>query len=118
MVRRRVGAKALLVPLPFPVWHALAGVAERLPSPPITRDQVELMRRDNVVSGAEAGFPALDTRPRPLAYALTELLQQPGSAPGQWHGEVWGMKAGAGMLEAGEAHGQAEQRSSGTRYRN
>src|SRR3546814_14093526 len=56
MVRRRVGAKALLVPLPFPVWHALAGVAERLPSPPIPRDPVAPMRRGNAVSGAEAGF--------------------------------------------------------------
>ena len=29
--------------LPFAAWHALARLAELLPSPPLTRNQVELM---------------------------------------------------------------------------
>lgn len=78
IVRRRVDAKALLLPLPFPIWQVLAGAAERLPSPPITRNQVELMRRDNVVSGKEPGFAALNIRPRSLEQALPEILPQSG----------------------------------------
>jgi NADH dehydrogenase len=30
--------------MPLGLWHALAAVAEMLPEPPITRNQVELMQ--------------------------------------------------------------------------
>ena len=44
------GSQAPLMPLPFAAWHALARIAEMLPSPPITCNQVELMQVDNVSS--------------------------------------------------------------------
>ena len=48
-----IGRRRLLLPLPF--WAATleATVLERLPAPLLTRDQVKLLRRDNVV-GADA----------------------------------------------------------------
>ncbi|MGH6926826.1 MAG: complex I NDUFA9 subunit family protein [Dongiaceae bacterium] len=73
-VAREVGLRTMLFPMAFPAWHALARIGEMLPRPPITRNQVELMCRDNVVSGAEAGFATLDIRPRPLEEALPEIL--------------------------------------------
>jgi hypothetical protein len=36
----------VLMRMPFAFWNALAGVAEMLPQPPITRNQVELMQID------------------------------------------------------------------------
>jgi NADH dehydrogenase len=42
--------KPVLIPIPFAAWHALAWFAEMLPSPAITRNQVELMQVDNVSS--------------------------------------------------------------------
>ncbi|HEY9568193.1 MAG TPA: complex I NDUFA9 subunit family protein [Thalassobaculum sp.] len=48
--------KRLLVPVPFCLASLEAAVLELLPAPPLTRDQVELLKRDNVVS---AGMPAL-----------------------------------------------------------
>ena len=39
-----------LVPFPFGAWHLLARVAEALPRPPVTRNQVELMEVDTVTS--------------------------------------------------------------------
>src|SRR5438093_10262333 len=42
--------KPILVSIPFAAWHALAWFAEMLPSPPVTRNQVELMQVDNVSS--------------------------------------------------------------------
>lgn len=45
-----IGRRRLLVPLPFPVARAMGTVLSVLPRPPITADQVELLRRDNVVS--------------------------------------------------------------------
>lgn len=73
LLRRRSGARTLLLPLPFALWHALAGLAERLPRPPITRNQVELMRFDNVVSGHFPGFAELRILPRRLDEAMTEI---------------------------------------------
>lgn len=45
----RLGRKRWFLPVPFPLWHLLALMAAPLPGPPITRDQVELLRRDNIV---------------------------------------------------------------------
>jgi len=43
----------LLIPLPFGLARLQATFLQCLPEPPLTPDQVELLRRDNVVS-AEA----------------------------------------------------------------
>ena len=74
LLRHRLGVRTLLMPLPFSLWRALAGAAERLPHPPITRNQVELMRIDNVVSGDFPGFAQLGILPRRLDQALAELV--------------------------------------------
>jgi NADH dehydrogenase len=44
--------RRLLVPLPFPIAKLQAAVLQFLPKPPLTPDQVELLRSDNVVSPA------------------------------------------------------------------
>src|SRR5262245_35899082 len=46
-VSHQAGLKPILVPIPYAAWHALAWFAEILPSPPFTRNQVELMQVDN-----------------------------------------------------------------------
>lgn len=74
LLRARLGTRTLFLPLPFPLWLALGGAAERLPSPPITRNQVELMRIDNIVSGRFPGFAELAILPRRLDEALPEIL--------------------------------------------
>jgi NADH dehydrogenase len=48
-----IGRKRLLVSIPFPIARMQAFFLEMLPSPLLTRDQVELLKRDNTVS-AEA----------------------------------------------------------------
>jgi NADH dehydrogenase len=42
--------RRLLVPVPFALMKLQAGVLQFLPKPPITPDQVELLKRDNIVS--------------------------------------------------------------------
>ncbi len=49
MVRAHLGSTCLLVPVPFLAWDALAALLAVLPNPPLTRDQVKLMKPDNVV---------------------------------------------------------------------
>jgi uncharacterized protein YbjT (DUF2867 family) len=60
----RIGARARLVPIPFVLWEAMARMAELVPGTPLTRNQVALMRRDNVASDdlpglAQLGIPAV-----------------------------------------------------------
>ena len=50
LVLARSGRRRLLLPLPFPVWQALAVLASILPAPPLTRAQVTLMKQDNLVA--------------------------------------------------------------------
>ncbi|MFE0757930.1 complex I NDUFA9 subunit family protein [Inquilinus sp. NPDC058860] len=63
LVARHVGRRPLLLPVPFAAWQALALIAEQLPRPPIARNQVEVMRFDNVADPALPGFPALGMAP-------------------------------------------------------
>jgi NADH dehydrogenase len=49
MLERRHG-NALLIPVPYLVWDILALLMSPLPHAPISRDQVTLMKRDNVVA--------------------------------------------------------------------
>ena len=71
-VAHEVDRKPTLIPLPFAAWHALAWLAEMLPSPPLTRNQVELMQVDNVSSPETPGFADLGISP----HSVEEILQQ------------------------------------------
>lgn len=71
-VAREAGLTPLLLPVPFGAWHVLAWGAENLPSPLLTRNQVELMEVDNVASPKMPGLPELGA-PR---HTVEEILQQ------------------------------------------
>ena len=66
--------KCLLMPFPFVGWRALAWLAEMLPSPPVTRNQVELMQVDNVASPEMPGFGDLGIATHSVAQILQESL--------------------------------------------
>jgi len=75
---RHVGARPLLLPMPFGLWHALAALAEMLPKPPITRNQVELMEMDSTASPDMPGLTDLGISPRSLEEALPLILRKAG----------------------------------------
>ena len=77
MARRRV-----LLPLPFVVWDLVAWLSAALPRPPITRDQLALIRRDNLVSPGVGTFADLGIQPTALADVLSDCLS---SGEGQNH---------------------------------
>lgn len=70
------GRRRPLVPVPMPVWHVVAFAAGILPSPPITRDQLELLSRDNVVAEGARGFGALGIEPRGVLNVLRSRSAQ------------------------------------------
>lgn len=75
VVAHEASLKPVLVPVPFAAWHALAWFAEMLPSPPITRNQVELMQVDTVPSPKMPGFEDLGISPHSVEEILQEILR-------------------------------------------
>jgi uncharacterized protein YbjT (DUF2867 family) len=69
-VSNHFGLRRALVPVPFLMWQVLAYFAEFLPRPPITRNQVELMRIDNVSSPEWPGLGALGIQPSGIETVL------------------------------------------------
>jgi NADH dehydrogenase len=65
-IAERIGIRARLVPLPFALWEALAFLAEFVPGAPLTRNQVALMRHDNVASRDLPGLGELCVTPTAL----------------------------------------------------
>ena len=63
-----------LVPIPFAFWHATAWASERLPSPVLTRNQVELMQIDTVSSPDMPGLVELGISPASVEAILLEML--------------------------------------------
>jgi uncharacterized protein YbjT (DUF2867 family) len=73
-IAREARLKPTLVPLPFAAWQALAWMAELLPTPPVTRNQVELMQHDNVPSPGMPGFAELGISPHSVGEILQEIM--------------------------------------------
>jgi uncharacterized protein YbjT (DUF2867 family) len=67
--------RIILIPVPFIAWQGLAFVAEMMPAPPVTKNQVELMAVDNVASSTHAGFRALGIDPRGIEVVLAAARQ-------------------------------------------
>ena len=75
-IAARLGAHRLLIPVPFAMWRVLALAAEALPKPPITRNQVELMMIDSVVSPGRSGFDVFGIAPRAIEETLETLIRR------------------------------------------
>ena len=56
----------VLIPIPFALAEMQAALLEWLPNPPLTRDQVRLLKTDKVVGGVEPTLGDLGVQPRPL----------------------------------------------------
>lgn len=65
---------SLLLPMPFPLWRMLAVPMRFLPTPPLTRDQVILMEKDNRVGEDAKSFHDLRIEPRSIGSLLKECL--------------------------------------------
>ena len=68
LLLRPIRRRRLLLPLPFALASLQGALLEWLPTPPLTRDQVRMLKRDNVVAadaltladlGIEATHPEL-----------------------------------------------------------
>jgi uncharacterized protein YbjT (DUF2867 family) len=77
-IAREIKRTPILMPVPFVLWRVLARVGEFLPTPPITRNQVDLMQVDNVASLQMPGLRHLSISPEPLEPVVRQLAQRTG----------------------------------------
>ena len=60
--------------MPFALWDALALLGSVLPAPPITKAQVSLLKRDNLVDPKHATFQDLGIEPRSIEEIVPAYL--------------------------------------------
>ena len=86
-----IGRRRLLLPVPFPVLKLQAAFLQFLPQPPLTPDQVELLKSDNVVAAAahEQGrtLEGLGIVPNSVASIVPDYLWR-FRKTGQFHGRI------------------------------
>jgi uncharacterized protein YbjT (DUF2867 family) len=69
-----IDRRRMLMPLSFGLARLLAGVLELLPVPPLTRDQIELLKVDNVVGAGARTLADLGITPTPIELVVPEYL--------------------------------------------
>jgi NADH dehydrogenase len=77
MMLAETGQRRLLVPIPWPAASLLGGLGDlvaRFLPPPVTSDQVESLKSDNVVSGRLPGLAELGIAPTSLEAVLPSYL--------------------------------------------
>jgi len=72
----RIGAHRPIIRVPWGLAMLQATFLQMLPNPPLTRDQVTLLRSDNVVSEGALGFEAFGIKPTGIAGVLPRYSQQ------------------------------------------
>ena len=76
LLLKEIGRKRLLLPLPFALASLEAAFLELMPVPLLTRDQVRLLKRDNVVSEGAATLADLDIQPTAVELILPTYLDR------------------------------------------
>ena len=79
-VLAQTGRKRWLIELPYPLASLQAALLECLPVPPLTRDQVRLLRVDNVVGANALGLASLGVQATPLEAIVPSYLARFGRA--------------------------------------
>ena len=76
LLLRQIRRRRLLVPIPFAVADLQGAVLQLLPVPPLTRDQVRLLREDNVVSEGALGLADLGIDPTGVEVIVPTYLDR------------------------------------------
>ncbi len=74
LVLKQIDRRRVLVPFPFFLWDTLAAIMAFFPNPPLTRDQVKLMKRDNVIEGNELTLEDLGISPASVEEILCSYI--------------------------------------------
>jgi NADH dehydrogenase len=72
-IAAEIDVRPRLLPLPYGIWFGLARTLDVLPSPPVTRSQIELMLVDTVASGSPPVLQALGISPHDVRSAVRTI---------------------------------------------
>ncbi len=75
-VLEQTDRRRLLVPIPQSLARLMAWVMEMVPGKPLTRDQLLMLRRDNVAAAGMPGLPELGIIPTPVDMIVPAYLSQ------------------------------------------
>jgi NADH dehydrogenase len=81
-----LGRRRLLINVPFRLARLQGRFLELLPEPPLTRDQVELLKHDNVVTPGLPGLEALGIIPTPIELIAPQYLARYRALPARTGG--------------------------------
>ncbi len=73
-ILKETGRRRPLIAVPPGIARLQAGILEHLPGKLLTRDQLEMLGQDNVVSGTLPGFAALGITPKPVELIVPGYL--------------------------------------------
>ncbi len=83
LLLERMGRRRILIPVPFSVWDILSRGMAWHPDPPLTRDQLNLLRSDNVVAERALTLADLDIRPARVEDLLLACISPRNDAAGE-----------------------------------
>lgn len=69
-----IGRRRCLVPVPFALAELQGALLQLIPNPPLTRDQVRMLRRDNVIGAGALTFGDLGMQPQAIEPILPTYL--------------------------------------------
>ncbi len=73
---RQIRRRRLLLPLPFALAELQGAMLQTLPVPPLTRDQVRLLRHDNIVSEGALGLADLGIEPTAVEVIVPTYVER------------------------------------------
>ena len=76
LLLQEIQRRRLLLPVPGALMKIPAAVLERLPQPPLTRDQIRMLGHDNVVGENAEGLAALGVEPSAIETMLPTYLDR------------------------------------------
>ena len=76
LLLEQIRRKRILIDIPFGLGALQARLMSILPNPPLTPDQVEMLKRDNVVSSCALTLAALGITPTPVEAILPSYLDR------------------------------------------
>ncbi|KKJ77956.1 3-beta hydroxysteroid dehydrogenase [Kiloniella litopenaei] len=75
LLQKYTGCSRSYLALPFPVAYVQALFMELLPQPPLTRDQLKMLKKDNVVASTALGFDEFNISPVDVEVVLPTYLK-------------------------------------------
>ena len=75
LLQSYTGCSRSYLTLPFSIAYMQALFMELLPQPPLTRDQLKMLKKDNVVASAALGFDEFNISPVDVEVVLPTYLK-------------------------------------------